>query len=77
MYFRESSYISPFSSIYLRQKESFPLLGPSEALSNKTEKKTILFNFVYDGFCHKIITTIQKIFLSCFGDIGFPTAAIV
>ena len=25
-----------------------------------------LFKFVYDGFCHKIITTVQKIILSCF-----------
>ena len=42
----------------------------------QNRKNIPLFNFVYDGFCHDILTTIQKIIMICFKDIGFPAAAI-
>ena len=70
MHFKKILTISPFSSIHLRQKERCPLLDESEASSHKTEKKITLFNFACDGVCHKITTAVQKIILSCFGDIG-------
>ena len=71
MDFIKSLNVSPFLSIYIWWKGSCFLSAESEALTRGTEKQINLFNFASEGFCYEVITTIQKIILSCFRDVKY------